>query len=252
MERNIQNFVTNNLHEMVYVNVGHSLILSSTNSHYWFKDHTSWALVELECRLKVFPSAYNLCFETHHTKVHSLVLIFWNLQAHVIYYEWSKSVIFPLRTCIFPSVCTCVGPMWQFKHVLRYFYMCSCIFHLCCALLHAKCLTKCSSDILCCIGLKWVPMLGVTLDWTCLPCFGQRMCVLHTVPNLCHDMPCTSKAHTRYLLGTPNASPATHTYTAHAQHMHNTYTITYFMHYDIVYTVKHFQHVVLPVFLFCF
>ena len=80
-----------------------SLILSWTNSHYWLRDHTSWALVELEWRLKVFLNAYNLFFEIHHTKVHSLVLIFWNLQAHVIYYEWSRSVIFPLRTCIFPS-----------------------------------------------------------------------------------------------------------------------------------------------------
>ena len=88
---------------MVYVSVEHSRILSWTNSHYWLRDHTSWALVELKWRLKVFPSAYNLCFELHHIKVHSLVLIFWNLQAHVIYYEWSRSVIFPLRISIFPS-----------------------------------------------------------------------------------------------------------------------------------------------------
>ena len=94
MKRNIQNFVTNNEHEMVYVSVGHTLILSWTNSHYWLRDHTSWALMELEWRLKVFPNAYNLCFEIHHTKVHSLVLIFWNLQVHVIYFEWSRSVIF--------------------------------------------------------------------------------------------------------------------------------------------------------------
>ena len=81
-----------------------TLILSWTNSHYWLRNHTFWALVELGWRLKVFPSANNLCFEFHHTKVHSLVLIFWNLQAHVIYYEWSRYVIFPLRTCIFPSL----------------------------------------------------------------------------------------------------------------------------------------------------
>ena len=84
------------------------------------------------------------------------------------------------------SLCICVGPVWHSNHVLRLFHLCSCIVHLCCGLLHAKCLTKCSSDILWCIGLKWVPVLGVTLDWTCLPCFSQRVCVLHIVPILCH------------------------------------------------------------------
>ena len=65
------------------------------------------------------------------------------------------------------SLCICVGPVWHSNHVLRLFHLCSCIVHLCCGLLHAKCLTKCSSDILCCIGLKWVPVLRVTLNWTC-------------------------------------------------------------------------------------
>ena len=57
----------------LYVSVGHSPILPWTYSYNWLRDHISWALVELEWRLKVFPSTSNLCFEIHHTKVHSLV-----------------------------------------------------------------------------------------------------------------------------------------------------------------------------------
>ena len=49
-------------------------------------------------------------------------------------------------------------------------------------------------DILCCIGLKWVLVLGFTLAWTCLTCFGQRVCVLHTVPILCLTMPCNASS----------------------------------------------------------
>ena len=45
-------------------------------------------------------------------------------------------------------VCTCVGPMRHSSHVLRHFHLCSCIVHLCFALLHGKCLTECPSDIL--------------------------------------------------------------------------------------------------------
>ena len=48
-----------------------TLILSRTYN--WLKDHTSWALVKLEWRLKVFPRTFDLCFEIHRTKVHSLV-----------------------------------------------------------------------------------------------------------------------------------------------------------------------------------
>ena len=51
----------------------------------WLSDHTYWALVELEWRLKVFLSASDLCFEIHRFKVRSLVLKFWNL--HSICYQ---------------------------------------------------------------------------------------------------------------------------------------------------------------------
>ena len=45
---------------------------------------------------------------------------------------------------------------------------------------------------LCWIGLKWVPLLGFTPVFPCLTCFGQWMCVLHTLPKLClNAMPCT-------------------------------------------------------------
>ena len=57
----------------MYVSVGHSLILPWAQTYKLIGDHTSWALVELEWRLKVFPSTSNLCFEIHHTKVHSLI-----------------------------------------------------------------------------------------------------------------------------------------------------------------------------------
>ena len=45
---------------------------------------------------------------------------------------------------------------------------------------------------LCWIGLKWVPLLGFTLVCPCLTCFGQWMCVPHTLYKLClNAMPCT-------------------------------------------------------------
>ena len=43
--------------------------------------------------------------------------------------------------------CSCVGPLWQFEHVLRKISLCSCILHHLCTLLHVRCLTKCPSDI---------------------------------------------------------------------------------------------------------
>ena len=49
-------------HEMVCMLGKDFFILSRTYTHNWLRDHTSWALVELEWRLKVFSSAYNLYF----------------------------------------------------------------------------------------------------------------------------------------------------------------------------------------------
>ena len=46
---------------MVYVSVGHSRILSWTNSHYWLRDHTSWALVEW-VKIKSIPKCLQSLF----------------------------------------------------------------------------------------------------------------------------------------------------------------------------------------------
>ena len=51
--------------------------------------HTSWALVELEWRLRVFPSASIFVFEIHRFKVCYLILEFWNLHS-VCYRLWMK------------------------------------------------------------------------------------------------------------------------------------------------------------------
>ena len=78
---------------------------------------------------------------------------------------------------------------------------------------------------LCWIGLKWVPLLGFTLDWTCVTCFGQWMCVLHTLTKLCvNAMPCIHYAHTGHPLGTPYASPTALTCISSCTHMHSTDT----------------------------
>ena len=57
---------------------------------------------------------------------------------------FSKSLIALSPIC---CDCSCVGPLWQFEHVLRQISLCSCILHHLCTLLHVWCLTKCPSDI---------------------------------------------------------------------------------------------------------
>ena len=56
---------------------------------------------------------------------------------------FSKSLI---GLCPICCLCICIGPLWQFDHVLRHFFICSCILYNCCALLHLMCLTDCLSD----------------------------------------------------------------------------------------------------------
>ena len=51
--------------------------------------HTSWALVELEWRLRVFPSVSIFVFEIHRFKICSLILEFWNLHS-ACYRLWMK------------------------------------------------------------------------------------------------------------------------------------------------------------------
>ena len=58
----------------------------------WLRDHTSWALVELEWRLKVFPSASDLCFEFTTSRY---AFLFLNSEIYIVYvinYEWSRSI----------------------------------------------------------------------------------------------------------------------------------------------------------------
>ena len=91
---------------------------------------------------------------------------------------------------------------------------------------------------LCWIGLKWVPLLGFTLDWTCVTCFGQWMCVLHTLTKLCvNAMPCIHYAHWPSSRHTLCITYCTHMHQlmhTHAQHRH-TCTIMFFMHYAYIY-----------------
>ena len=76
----------------VYVWVKATLLFSLVN---WLRDYTSWALVELDWRLKVFPSTFDLCLE-----IHWYALLFLNFEiyiVHVINCEWSRFVNFPLH-----------------------------------------------------------------------------------------------------------------------------------------------------------
>ena len=76
--------------------------------------------------------------------------------------------------------CSCVGPMWQFEHVLRHFSLCSCIFHHLCTLLHVRCLTECPSDI---FVLNWIKVNSNFKVYTCLTLFNLFwsliMCLTH-------------------------------------------------------------------------
>ena len=107
-------------------------------------------------------------------------------------------------------VCMCVGSLWHFKHVLRHFSMWTCIVHSCSAVLHAKCLSKCSSNI---FVLLWTQMSSnfweypwlnlVTMFWSLGVCFTHYA---QFVPH--NAMPC--HAPPRHTLGTHHASPHAH------------------------------------------
>ena len=62
------------------------------------RDRTSWAYVELEWRLKVFPSTSNLWVLNFTAPRYTLLFLNSKIYiVHVINYEWSRSVNFPLR-----------------------------------------------------------------------------------------------------------------------------------------------------------
>ena len=75
---------------------------------------------------------------------------------------FSKSLIGLYPIC---CLCFCVGPLWQFDHLLRHFSICSYIFHNCCALLHVMCLTDCLSDS---SVLFWTQLSSNLCCWSCL------------------------------------------------------------------------------------
>ena len=80
----------------------------------WLRDHTSWALVELEWRLKVFPSTSNILVLNFTAPKYTF--FFLNSETyiiHVINCEWSRFVnfsiayvLYAIQTCIFPTVVT--------------------------------------------------------------------------------------------------------------------------------------------------
>ena len=64
----------------------------------WLRDHTFWAQVELEWRLKVFPSTSNLWFLNFTALRYTLLFLYFEIYiVHIINCEWSRSINFPLR-----------------------------------------------------------------------------------------------------------------------------------------------------------
>ena len=87
-------------HEMVfYVNVGHSLF-----SHWKLIERPHILGVELEWRIKSLPKNFWSSVLNFTTPRYTLLFSYSKIYiAYVIYYEWSRSVIILLRTCIFPA-----------------------------------------------------------------------------------------------------------------------------------------------------
>ena len=100
---------------------------------------------------------------------------------------FSKSLIGLSPIC---CDCSCVGPMWQFEHVLRHFSPCSCIFHHLCTLLHVRCLTECPSDI---FVLNWIQVNSNFWMYTCLTLFNLFWSLIMCLTYFAHV------AHTRAL-----------------------------------------------------
>ena len=125
--------------------------------------------------------------------------------------------VFKILIGLSPICCVgiCVGPMRHYDLILRHFHSCSCIFHWCCALLHAKCLTKCPSDILVLIWTQVSPFAWVSFWLNMLDMFwSMGVCFTHFnlfVPQ-CHAM---------HTLGTHYASPTALTCISSCTHMHN-------------------------------
>ena len=73
----------------------------------WLRDHTSWALSGIGVKIKSLPKNFWSLVLNFTTPRYAF--LFSNSEtyiAHVIYCKWSRSIIFPLCTCIFPIVST--------------------------------------------------------------------------------------------------------------------------------------------------
>ena len=71
----------------------------------WLRDHTSWALSGIGVKIKSLPKNFWSSVLNFTTSRYSLLFSYSEIYiAHVIYYEWSRSVIIPLRTSIFPTL----------------------------------------------------------------------------------------------------------------------------------------------------
>ena len=98
--------------------------------------------------------------------------------------------------CPICCLCICVGPLWQFNHVLRHFSICSCIFHNCCALLHVMCSTDCLSNN---SVLFWTQLSSNLWCWSCLIIWilFWSSCVCFT-----HFVQCVPQCHAMHTLRT--------------------------------------------------
>ena len=111
-------------------------------------------------------------------------------------------------------MCICVGPLWQFEHVLRQISLCSCTLHHLCTLLHVRCLTKCPSDIFC-----------VELDLSEFQCLefvlidhAYHVWLVFVV--FTHFVQFVPQCHAVHTLSTPHASHATSPCITCCTHMH--------------------------------
>ena len=115
----------------------------------------------------------------------------------LVNFFFKKSLI---GMCPIFCLCICVGPLWQFDHVLRHFSICSCIFHNYCALLHVMCLTDCLSDssMLFLDSTEFQSLMLVLFDH--MNHFLIILCVFYTLCSVCASIP--YHAHPRHPLGT--------------------------------------------------
>ena len=110
--------------------------------------------------------------------------------------------------------CSCVGPLWQFEHLLRQNSLCSCILHYPCTLLHVRCLTKCPSDI---FVLNWTQ---VSSNAWILSCLIMLIMFWSVFVVFTHYVKFVPQCHAMHTLSTPHASHAASLCITCCTHMH--------------------------------